>query len=83
MTLISAKELTKFYGDVHALDGLTLDIEPTFEVAQWVRLHVALDEVADRLDDVFGAAYSVSVFTDWASGSKNRFSAAVKICFVR
>src|SRR5262245_9010173 len=28
MTLISAKELTKFYGDVHALDGLTLDVEP-------------------------------------------------------
>jgi ABC-2 type transport system ATP-binding protein len=28
MTLISAKDLTKFYGDVHALDGLTLDVEP-------------------------------------------------------
>ena len=28
MTLISAKDLTKYYGDVHALDGLTLDVEP-------------------------------------------------------
>src|SRR5689334_16687386 len=27
MTLISAKDLTKHYGDVHALDGLTLDVE--------------------------------------------------------
>ena len=28
MSLISARDLTKFYGDVHALDGLTLDVEP-------------------------------------------------------
>ncbi|HEX7938059.1 MAG TPA: AAA family ATPase, partial [Gemmatimonadaceae bacterium] len=28
MSLISARELTKHYGDVHALDGLTLDVEP-------------------------------------------------------
>jgi ABC-2 type transport system ATP-binding protein len=28
MSLISAKDLTKHYGDVHALDGLTLDVEP-------------------------------------------------------
>ena len=28
MTLISARDLTKHYGDVHALDGLTLDVEP-------------------------------------------------------
>jgi len=28
MSLISARDLTKFYGDVHALDGLTMDVEP-------------------------------------------------------
>ena len=28
MTLISARDLTKHYGDIHALDGLTLDVEP-------------------------------------------------------
>lgn len=28
MTLISSRDLTKHYGDVHALDGLTLDVEP-------------------------------------------------------
>jgi len=28
MSLISARDLTKHYGDVHALDGLTLDVEP-------------------------------------------------------
>ncbi len=28
MPLIAARDLTKHYGDVHALDGLTLDVEP-------------------------------------------------------
>lgn len=63
-----------FAGSVVALGALgivtrlRLHIEPAYEVAQRVRLGVALDEVADRLDEVFGAAYSVSVFTDWRSG---------------
>ncbi|HZN19314.1 MAG TPA: FAD-binding protein [Micromonosporaceae bacterium] len=63
-----------FAGSVVALGALgivtrlRLRIEPAFEVAQRVRLGVALDEVADRLDEVFGAAYSVSAFTDWRSG---------------
>jgi alditol oxidase len=60
-----------FPGSVVALGALgivtrlTLAIEPAFEVAQSVRLGVPLDEVGEWFDDVFGAAYSVSVFTDW------------------
>jgi alditol oxidase len=63
-----------FAGSVVALGALgivtrlTLDIERGFDVAQRVYLEVPLDEVAERLDEVFGAAYSVSVFTDWRSG---------------
>jgi xylitol oxidase len=30
---------------------------------------VQLDDVANRFDEVFGAAYSVSAFTDWRSGT--------------
>lgn len=61
-----------FPGSVVALGGLgivtrlTLEIEPTFEVSQRVRLDVPLDEVAEGFDTVFGAAYSVSLFTDWS-----------------
>lgn len=64
----------EFAGSVVALGALgvvtrlTLDIEPTYEVAQRVRLDVPLDEIAGDPDVVFGAAYSVSVFTDWRSG---------------
>jgi xylitol oxidase len=63
-----------FAGSVVALGALgivtrlTLDIEPAFELAQRVYLGVPLDDVAAGLDEVFGAAYSVSVFTDWRSG---------------
>jgi len=61
-----------FAGSVVALGALgvatqvTLEIEPSFEVAQSVRVAVPVEEVQGRIDDVFGAAYSVSVFTKWA-----------------
>lgn len=60
-----------FLGSVVALGALgivtelTLDIEPTYEVSQQVFLRVPLDEIESDLDDVFGAGYSVSVFTDF------------------
>ncbi|HEY0806399.1 MAG TPA: FAD-binding protein, partial [Pseudonocardiaceae bacterium] len=60
-----------FAGTVVALGALgvvthvTLDIEPTYQMAQRVRLDVPLDDVVGGLDEVFGAAYSVSLFTDW------------------
>jgi xylitol oxidase len=69
-----ADDPERFAGAVVALGAhgvvtrLTLDVEPTFDVAQRVHLGVPLDDVATRFDDVFGAAYSVSLFTDWAGG---------------
>ncbi|MFJ8731818.1 FAD-binding protein [Streptomyces bauhiniae] len=60
-----------FFGSVVSLGALgvivrvTLEIEPSFEVAQSVRVGVPLEAVPDRFDEVFGAAYSVSVFTTW------------------
>ena len=64
-----------FDGSVVALGALgivtrlTLEIEPAFQARQLVRLDVPLDEVAEDFDAVFGAAYSVSVFTDWRSAA--------------
>ncbi|WP_201776157.1 FAD-binding protein [Streptacidiphilus melanogenes] len=65
------KDVDRFAGSVVALGalgavvGLTLAVEPAFEVAQWVYDDVPLDRIADRFDEVFGTAYSVSAFTDW------------------
>nr|WP_078495739.1 FAD-binding protein [Streptomyces xiaopingdaonensis] len=55
-------------GALGVVSRLTLRIEPAYEVAQSVRIRVPLDEVqaADGLAAVFGAAYSVSLFTTWA-----------------
>jgi xylitol oxidase len=67
-----------FPGAVVALGALgivtevTLRIEPTFMVAQEVRVDVPLDELAASWDDVFAAAYSVSAFTTY-SGVANVF----------
>jgi alditol oxidase len=55
-------------GALGVVTRLTLDIEPAFEVSQRVYQQVALDEVAGRLDEVFGAGYSVSAFTGWRDG---------------
>ena len=55
-------------GALGIVTQLTLRIEPSFTIAQEVRLDVPLDEIAGSWDEVFGAAYSVSAFTDYASG---------------
>jgi len=52
-------------GALGIVTRLTLAVEPTFQVRQSVRESVALDAVEGRLDEVFRAGYSVSVFTDW------------------
>lgn len=58
-------------GALGVVTRLTLEIEPTFAVAQRVRLDAPLDQVASEFDAVFGSAYSVSLFTDW-NGSTGR-----------
>ncbi|GAA1910081.1 alditol oxidase [Streptomyces sodiiphilus] len=52
-------------GALGVVVGVTLDIEPAYEVAQWVYTGLPLDALADGFGELFSAAYSVSVFTDW------------------
>jgi alditol oxidase len=44
---------------------LTLTALPAFSVRQWVCEDIPFDAVIAQFDHVTGAAYSVSVFTDW------------------
>ncbi|NIY70248.1 FAD-binding protein [Streptomyces malaysiensis] len=55
-------------GGLGVVTAMTLDIEPTFDVAQWLWTGLPLDRLDDSFEEIFGAAYSVSVFTDWRSG---------------
>lgn len=52
-------------GALGAVTQLTVDIVPTFDVAQFVYEGISAAELITSLDEVFSAAYSVSAFTEW------------------
>ncbi len=59
-------------GALGVLTRVTLDIVPTYQIDQVVYDDLATDVLHDDLDLILGSAYSVSVFTDWASPRRNR-----------
>lgn len=67
----SRKDNPDFPGAVVALGALgivvrlTLDVQPTFEVAQTVYENLPFAVLENHLAEIFSAAYSVSLFTDW------------------
>ncbi|HYT21087.1 MAG TPA: D-arabinono-1,4-lactone oxidase [Candidatus Polarisedimenticolia bacterium] len=67
----------KFSGAVVGLGALgvmtkvTLDIQPTFLMRQYVYEDLPLNQVKDHFDAIESSAYSVSLFTDW---QKQRFN---------
>jgi xylitol oxidase len=48
---------------------VTLDLEPTYVVRQDLYTDLPWDVAAPRLDELTASAYSVSLFTDWLSGT--------------
>ena len=70
-TLSRAADGDKFNGAVvnlgllGVMTNITLDLEPTFDVAQTVYLDLPFGELEHHFDDIFSAGYSVSIFTDW------------------
>jgi xylitol oxidase len=75
--LSRAADPDRFDGAVVALGALgiitdvTLDLVPSFDVAQYVYLDMPLDTVAAEYAAISATAYSVSVFTNWQSGLGN------------
>lgn len=55
-------------GLLGVITSITLDVEPTFQVAQTVYTDLPFAELEHHFDDIYGAAYSVSIFTDWQKG---------------
>lgn len=58
-------------GALGAVVGLTLEVEPTYDVRQDVHTGLSHDILAAEFDTIFAAAKSVSVFTDWRGPSAN------------
>jgi len=52
-------------GAVGVVTRITLELLPTFQVAQTAYQNLNFDQLAHNLDAIFGAGYSVSLFTDW------------------
>ncbi|GAA3884015.1 D-arabinono-1,4-lactone oxidase [Streptomyces sedi] len=52
-------------GALGVVTALTLEVEPAFEVAQWVTTDVPLEAVVAGYPEIAASAYSVSVFSDF------------------
>ena len=52
-------------GAVGIATRVTLDLQPTYQVAQTVYQNLSFSELEHNFDSIFGAGYSVSLFTDW------------------
>ena len=52
-------------GALGVITKVTLDVEPTFQVAQTVYQNLSFDRLKDHFDEIMGSGYSVSLFTDW------------------
>jgi len=65
------KDAADFRGSVVGLGALgvitniTLDVQPTFSMRQYVYENLPLRQMADHFDAIEASAYSVSLFTDW------------------
>ena len=52
-------------GALGVLTAITLDVQPTYQVAQFVYENLSFDHLEHHLDEIFLSGYSVSLFTDW------------------
>ncbi len=59
-------------GALGAITRLTLDIQPTFDMAQELLLDLPVSAAIDDLDEIMASAYSVSYFTDWQGDTVNQ-----------
>ena len=52
-------------GALGAITKVTLDIQPSYSMRQYVYEDLPMEELKDHFDEIEAAAYSVSLFTDW------------------
>jgi xylitol oxidase len=52
-------------GALGVITRITLDIQPTYAMRQYVYENLPLSQMKEHFDDIQSSAYSVSLFTDW------------------
>ena len=58
-------------GALGAITKVTLDLQPSYQVQQYVYENLPLGELTKHFDAIESAAYSVSLFTDWQNNRVN------------
>jgi xylitol oxidase len=58
-------------GALGVITKVTLDIQPTYLMRQYVYENLPLSSVKDHFDEIESSAYSVSLFTDWQNKRVN------------
>ncbi len=58
-------------GALGAITKVTLAVQPTFQVRQYVYENMPLAQMKNHFDEIQGSGYSVSLFTDWQNQRLN------------
>ena len=58
-------------GGLGAVTKMTLSIQPTYQVRQYVYENLPMTALEKHFDEIMGAGYSVSLFTDWRNRNIN------------
>jgi xylitol oxidase len=58
-------------GALGVVSELTLDLEPSFDIHQYVYVGLPMTVLYENFDEITSAAYSVSVFIDWRTERAN------------
>lgn len=77
INLSKDKDGEKFYaavvgiGAIGVITKVTLAIQPTFMMRQYVYENLPMNQLKDHFDEIVSAAYSVSLFHDWQTENIN------------
>jgi xylitol oxidase len=58
-------------GALGAVTKVTLEVQPTYQVRQWVYENMPLEAALAHFDEIQASGYSVSLFTDWRNRNIN------------
>lgn len=59
-------------GSLGVVTKLTLNVQPAYQMRQFVYLELPVSELENNFDEIMSAGYSVSLFTDYQSNTVNQ-----------
>lgn len=59
-------------GSIGVITKVTLDLQPTFDMRQYVYRQLPVSQLENHFDEIMSTGYSVSLFTDWQTDTVNQ-----------